>query len=168
MTDESTLVEWLSAQLDADEQVARKATSGPWEWQGDWSAHDVDVELLRPDPSVEPWQQRRVIYAHGEHTTGFVDVTQQDAAHIARWDPARVLAEVEAKRAMLALHERHVQRLPFADLLSPTGQRLYSEYAVTCSVCGWASSDPTSACETLRLLALPYADRAGYREEWKL
>lgn len=29
-------------------------------------------------------------------------------------------------------------------------------------------ADPTPApCSTLRLLALPYSDRPGYREEWR-
>jgi hypothetical protein len=61
-------------------------------------------------------------------------------AHIARHDPARVLAEVVAKRRIL-------------DLFTPP-------------VSEWGS-------ETLRLyglaqlLALPYADRPGYREEWR-
>ncbi|MFI6604798.1 DUF6221 family protein [Nonomuraea sp. NPDC050536] len=31
----------------------------------------------------------------------------------------------------------------------------------------WATDDPTSACETLRLLALPYASHHEYRKEWR-
>lgn len=62
------------------------------------------------------------------------------AVHIARWDPARVLAECEAKRHLVAF---------VGDL---------------------AEGDPVhglTAKEALRLLAVPYADREGYRPEWR-
>jgi hypothetical protein len=78
--------------------------------------------------------------------------------------PARVLAEVEAKRRILDLHARSWKRQPRFDA---TGVRLLDDCDVECEVCGWASADPTSACETVRLLALPYAGREGWREEWR-
>jgi hypothetical protein len=65
-------------------------------------------------------------------------------AHIAAHDPARVLREIEAKRDLLRLasaaHDYH--------------ETFTSGFA--------------SALEgTLRLFALAYADRVGYREEWR-
>lgn len=61
-----------------------------------------------------------------------------DAEHIARHNPARVLREIDAKR------------------------RIVDRYA-------WLREhgDTGGAAWVLPLLALPYADRPGYREEWR-
>ncbi len=67
---------------------------------------------------------------------------------IARWDPARVLAEVEAKRRILDEHPR----MP---------EDWGTDYAGDCRTC----SDP-HPCKTVRLLALPHAGRPGYLREW--
>jgi hypothetical protein len=56
--------------------------------------------------------------------------------HVARWDPARVLAECEAKRRIVGIHQE------------PAEWQLVSDM-------------------TLRVLALPYADRNDYRPEWR-
>lgn len=58
-----------------------------------------------------------------------------DSEHQARWTPARVLAECEAKRRIIGT------------LRDEGGDRLFADI--------------------FRLLALPLADRPGYREEWK-
>ncbi|MFF5795775.1 DUF6221 family protein [Streptomyces albogriseolus] len=65
------------------------------------------------------------------------------AAHIVTHDPARVLREVAAKRQIIERCTR-VQGLLLDDF---TAERL--------------------ADDVLALLALPYADRPGYREEWR-
>lgn len=57
----------------------------------------------------------------------------------------RVLAECEAKRRIVELHEPGVD--------SPCVSECYS--------------GDNHGCETLKTLALPYADHAAYREEWK-
>jgi hypothetical protein len=82
----SELVEWLRYRLDEDERVARAAIvgggSGRWAEDSAWL-----TDMLDPLPS-----QRR-------ERPGWVPmITRKDVAHIARHDPARVLAEVEAKR----------------------------------------------------------------------
>lgn len=61
------------------------------------------------------------------------------------------LAEVDAKRRLLAVHT--FERKPGAH--DCPGE--------------WAgySDDPDEPCPTLRLLALPYADHPSYREEWR-
>ncbi len=74
-----------------------------------------------------------------------------DAEHIAAHDPARVLREIDAKREIMGHH------VPVGD------------GTVCLSYChtrtpGEAQTWP---CLTLRLLALPYLDRPGYRDEWK-
>lgn len=61
------------------------------------------------------------------------------------WGPARVLRELDAKRKIIAEHDVYSR---------PLGERMDCQ-----------SYD--FPCTTLRLLALPYADRPGYREEWR-
>ena len=78
----------------------------------------------------------------------------------------RLQREVEAKRRIIEIHKLEVAKDP-ARFNQLTGEQLPDVYEVNCAVCGWATDDPTSGCETLRLLALPCADRPGYREEWK-
>jgi len=117
------LVEFLRARLDEDEQAARAATAGPW------YVDDIDQELRTAD----------VYAADGRVTSAYTEpcCSVEDATHIARHDPARVLAEVDAKRRIL---ERH-------------------------SSCDDTSfGEP---CEDLRLLALPYSDHPDYRQEWR-
>ncbi|MEW2351458.1 DUF6221 family protein [Streptomyces sp. NPDC006684] len=75
-----------------------------------------------------------------------------DAAHITRHDPVRTLAEVEAKRALLELHH---------EVEDPQEMQ---DFCATCDVTG---KYPEYPCQTLRLLALPYADHPDYREEWR-
>ena len=83
------LVEFVRQCVARDEQVARAAGADSLEWREDSSwLHD----LRDPLPS-----QRR----DHELAPGTKLVSDADAAHIARHDPARVLAEVESKRAIL-------------------------------------------------------------------
>jgi hypothetical protein len=114
------LVTWLRAQLDEDERVARAASDWPWEATISSSGEQGDVQGV---------------------TSAFEDYccSAEDAAHIARWDPARVLAEVDAKRQML-------DWLAESELSDGTT---------------WSFNGD----ELLKLLALPYADRSGFREE---
>ncbi|MFJ4682029.1 DUF6221 family protein [Streptomyces sp. NPDC088789] len=60
------------------------------------------------------------------------------------WDPARVLREIDAKRDLLV----------FAEGIYAYGDTFERGVAARLE-------------ETLRLFALPYADRPGYREEWR-
>ncbi|MFE2073692.1 DUF6221 family protein [Streptomyces misionensis] len=76
--------------------------------------------------------------------------------HIAAHDPARVLREIDAKRRIIAEHE-----------MVPAGQG----GKLGCDICvatpSWGPEVVSGPCTTLRLLALPYADRPGYRSEWR-
>lgn len=74
------------------------------------------------------------------------------AAHIARHDPARVLAEVEAKRAIVDHAEYWFTTLR----QTPEGWTVE-----TCTAYRMAME------WTLRRLAAPYADRPGYQQEWR-
>ncbi|MET8827527.1 DUF6221 family protein [Streptomyces sp. NPDC004610] len=160
------LAHWLSARLDEDEHTARAASRrhgepGPpggvrWRWEdpetdetvvpdldrGEYVGGDTEVDggdlgegVVVALRSAETWPTRHF----GELPQFGIDLAQNvDAAvgaHIVRHDPARVLAETDAKRRVLA----------------------------------WALTAPPSPSRdhVLRLLALPYADRPGYREKWR-
>ncbi|MGE5829800.1 MAG: DUF6221 family protein [Micromonosporaceae bacterium] len=139
MTD---LVAWLRNQLDEDERVANSATSGPWD-----NNDPMTRDAVRA-PAVDNW----VADCRYEQMGPFA---VDNATHIARWHPPRALAEVEAARRILDLHEIRRVTDEFEGKIRP-------EPIVWCDSC-----DEPTWCPTLRLLALPYADQPGYREEWK-
>lgn len=76
----------------------------------------------------------------------------RDLWHLAI-DPARVLAECDAKRRIVARH--------------------YRDRRDECVGCGWtgplddARTGPGEECPEMQDLALPYADHPDYRDEWK-
>jgi hypothetical protein len=110
------LIAWLRAQLDDDERVAREAGDDAMTWHPGAEAVYDDLRTL----AVAPFGG-----------------TLHEAQHIARWDPARVLAEVDAKRRILDM------------------------------VQGWMDAGYPTMDQALRLLALPYAQHEGYRDEWR-
>lgn len=129
------LAEWLLEQIAEDEEGARMPPPGPW-------SYDVG----------EP-----------RESTVFSDPTgisvalgwRRDTQHIARWNPARVLAECKAKRRIIELHQPvPYESDPFEDCPD----------AYACDECQQTAG--TYPCPTLRVLALPYRDREGYRREW--
>jgi hypothetical protein len=129
------LVVFLRARLDDDEEVARAASPGPWKPNAE---HDEVVAV--DDITV---------------ADGFALSNRQLRAtvdHIVRWDPARALADIEAKRRIIDLYEITVADKPWQtepDLGPTQGARAGALWL------------------TLRLLALPYAERPDYRQEWK-
>ncbi len=144
---DQTIVEFIRQQLDEDERVA-KAAEGHSLFDG------TGIYIFRNE-SV------------GRSET--VVIPSHLATYIARWDPARVLREVEAGRRMLSLH-------------SPTDWQGYSagvpivgqqcEYCA--SLChsrsGLGCESPADAlwpCDSVRILALPFVGLPGYREEWR-
>jgi hypothetical protein len=99
------LLAFLRARFDDDERPARAATAGPWR-------HNPDKHWRKPGTS---WFEEAVFSgAPGENAvcvagTGETDDPQSmaDAAFIAHHDPARVLAEVEAKRRTVEEYATH-------------------------------------------------------------
>ena len=86
--------------------------------------------------------------------------------------PARLLAECEAKRRIVELHDHGDQACweMHRGVYGPGWPE--GSYAVE----GQAWAHPSlecvpernDPCDTIRLLALPYADHPDYREEWRL
>lgn len=92
------LAEWLTVQVDADEAAARAAWPGPWELRTETGGFGPVAWVMMPIPQHE---------GAGTGLTSYVPLGSQDAAtagHIALHDPARALAEVAFKRAILAGH----------------------------------------------------------------
>lgn len=148
-----TIVEFLRARLDEDEATARVATPGPWLYSRSEremtiegaDGHTVAELMVCPDH-----EGRRL--ADGLHITGH--------------DPARVLREVEAKRAIVdeyvELRDRCAAAwVDYSDWLEgkPVPERGPSV----------SSHDPAirdALSDLLRLLALPYADHPDYDTAW--
>lgn len=115
------------------------------------------------------WQVEDDPYHPGEYAVAGVDgvriVREDDGGlgrevceHIALNDPASVLAECEAKLRIVKEHtpEYGPRRIRYCTRCAEPDGTGYADYSTP-----WP-------CPILRLLALPYADRPGYREEWKL
>lgn len=149
MNDE--LVAFLCAQLDADEAAAKAADEGPWELSWDGQEH----QLRAPGSKWPIAEWTYAIRTYGDDVDEErADCNTADQEHIARHDPARVLREIAAKRAIIDAH---------------------NDDGWCCPVC---THEPTSGeddfrgsynhpCPTLRHLAAVYADRPDYRKEWK-
>jgi hypothetical protein len=150
--DAPTLVEWLRERLDEDEQTAKVAGRfHPPPWRLDPEVQ-TSMELGR---WIADAQEEGVVVANGDWA----------AKHIARLDPARVLAEVEAKRELIDEHAEY----EWAETIEsePVGQGLCRKCADWDNVDYDGPPHEPYPCDTLRLLALPYADAPGYREEWR-
>ncbi|MGW3025843.1 DUF6221 family protein [Streptomyces sp. NPDC001221] len=125
-----------------DEQLAedeRIAQAAPLgPWSMDGAGSIVDADGERVVPSVGGTLNGRVSrWPEGPA-----------AAQILGHDPARVLREIDAKRRLLAIHRPYVPEPDQACL-------------------GCAGGIMFTSCPVVRLLALPYADRPGYRDDWR-
>lgn len=106
------LVAWYRACLDDDERAAKEATPGRWAPSGHSVITSDDIEIA--------------------------DVPRDDATHIARHDPAAVLADIAAKKKLLAALEDMTQ-----DDYNP-----------------WAWNH-------IAILASAYRHRPGWRTDWE-
>lgn len=127
------LARWISAQLDADERIARAVEDRSAPFDGQWIADG--------DSAVRTLNGHMLFYRHGSGPLkpGLAD-------HVAQWDPARVLRDIDAKRKMIAAFTRRYE----ASKASSTSMSVGADWVVLADV--------------LRLLAAPYLDRPGYEE----
>jgi hypothetical protein len=127
------IVAFLTARLDEDEQVAQAVEDnsapfdGQWKNDGGLALRTYNDWVLAYLPDARPFRP------------GVLD-------HIARHDPARVLADVAAKRAILARHS--------------TGAGSLRTHGWYCEVCD-------DGCAELPALAAVYADHPDYDESWR-
>lgn len=159
------LVTWLRAQLDEDERVARTIKLEPWVLSPATGTHGGWLWVFGKRSADQIWggDQPRV------------------GQYIVQWHPERVLAEVAAKRALLELHAPTLENVEWWHDQTGKGK------ALVCPSChpahpsewypafgeageppeGFVPSYVLAPCPTLLSLLLPYADRPGYREEWR-
>jgi hypothetical protein len=139
------LVAFVMRCVDKDERVALAAIQEHSDPSGRWAlGGDIDDNVRPADPTGNDW------VAVGPWDGGLGDAT---AAHIARWDPARALAEVKAKRRILDLHHE-------TELESEPDHEPLGAGCAECAHFDWP-------CDTIRLLAQPYAGQDGWQEEWR-
>jgi hypothetical protein len=156
MTD---LTEFLLARIAEDQAVAERAFEyGSREWHlGEFGE---EVLWWPPEPHVAETERRHGMRVVSDQWRGETIGSdgKSKAPHIVRWDPARVLAECEAKRQIV---EEHL----------PTKPPWPSRMERGCLVCGtaqsWDSQASEANCKTLRSLAMPYADHPDYNPDWR-
>ncbi|WP_405636977.1 DUF3825 domain-containing protein [Streptomyces sp. NBC_00117] len=145
------LVQWLGEQLDEDERIAWAAGGNVWRRQ----------EYPSDAVAIYASNGEGVVYDEGWPSEG-------QAEHIVEHDPARVLREIDAKRQVVSLYAEAVEahaalRARMREVVDsdPDGfwrlHRQESELIET----------ESRIRPVVRLVALPYADRPGYREEWR-
>jgi hypothetical protein len=143
------LSEFLLARIGEDEAAAREAVPSVTSWSVGYERsadrRSVTAHLILPNDSID---------AGTGIATDEVARTRwmTTAVHIARHDPARVLAECEAKRRIVAHYLG--SRDALAKLTDPL-RRLIGE-AIN-----------ESHADALKPLALPYADHPDYDESWR-
>jgi hypothetical protein len=134
------LVGFLRARIDADEAAARAATEDPGmsaEWYEQTSGC-LDIGL--PNHGGQDWTD--YVWPQGDSR-----VTR----YIARWDPARVLAEVAAKRQLVRLFSDRPTAPPASDVF------LSAMAASVTSTNDWV----------LRQMVQPYADHPDFDPTWR-
>lgn len=131
------LVAFLRACLEEDERVATAAAARS---RPPWSFGEFSVDGADPGPLVADADGDAV----AEINRWGLDVMPSELGeHIARWDPSRVLAEVEAKRGILDWYPR------MASISGSGGVLAGLDLAV-------------------QHLAQPFSDRPGFKDEWRL
>ncbi|HEU4544069.1 MAG TPA: DUF6221 family protein [Jiangellaceae bacterium] len=166
MTD---LASWVLAQIADDEAAARAATPGPWRYNPAKHWRKPDSTWFEEAVFAGPVGDDAICIAG----TGETDDTGSaaDAVHIARHDPARVLAECAAKRAIVELHKPRLNGFVMGrpgESREQMHNRWNSRTEMVCPTCMDGVKRATAPCLTLRLLAQPYADRPGWGPAWRV
>lgn len=142
MTDD--LVQFLNDRLDEDEQAARAMPTAPWRWAKAESGGCEWEQLVGADDGE--------ILSSGDEGSyrSWIRKNAGLDSYLVVAGPGRVLAEIDAKRRIIALHEQATADTQSSDyLMSGPGRMVLVAF------------DPV-----LRLLALPYREHPDYRSEW--
>lgn len=149
MTDTTAtdLASWLLEQIAEDERRAKAmATEYPTPW--DVADRGWMARVVADGPHFH--EVIRVEQHQVSETAWLTDVIQ----HVETWNPARVLAECEAKRQII----EQAAEATGLDMQVDSDRRVGRRDE---------STEPYVGDVILRALALPYADRPGYRPEWR-
>lgn len=147
----SELAEFLAARYDEDEAAAQKhacALDCMGRIHNDW--HSVQLARGRGDTVRQLAEMGLGLENVGAWSPDeSIHLMHPDEMHGTALDPSRVLAEVEAKRRIVAQYERAMEnRRAHPDDLASAGALLALHGVVT-------------------LLALPYASHPDYDERWR-
>lgn len=158
----SDLIAFVRRCLDDDERVARAVP--------DHRGRRGELRWMQSDPERTPGlicDQLGNVVTYDEGSP-----SEAQAAHIARHDPARVLAEVAAKRAVLDEYDKvfraRQENSERAVELSQLGAPDAGAYA-NVKAHGWKLDGVLVGLNAaIGLLAQPYAGQPGWREEWRV
>ena len=148
MTDTETLADWLLVQIAEDERRARAAGNVKF-WKDDIGRSWIESPHGRVDLD------------EGSMPLTVAMLMNHVVMHL----PARVLAECESKRLIV---EEHTPKPPLWEV--DYCPRCRSDEEIDVGSYDQVHMVPDSVefpCSTLRALAVPYADRPGFREEWR-
>ncbi|ANZ35240.1 hypothetical protein BBK82_03280 [Lentzea guizhouensis] len=139
------LVVWLREQIAEDRRIAEESCDGPW--------HVNDAGYAEAIYGADG-----TCVIGGGRWGGEAPVfdSTEDALHIVRHDPRVVLAQCAAHEALLDEHW-DVNEGDCATCV--TGKWGYPTHG--------GSSPQRYPCKTIRIVALAYQHRPGYREEWR-
>lgn len=165
---EFEIVAFVEARLAEEEAAAKAATPGRWVVGGfpgaeylpcdfvhapdyrpdgfSWGQHVGDASVA--DGGMGPW-------AVSVQGSGF---PRANAQHIARWNPARVLREVAAKRLIIDAAFRHLAIFDGEVGCGHTAEQLRA------GECPGQDDD----IELLLILAAPYVDHPDFKPEWRI
>ncbi|MFJ9887192.1 DUF6221 family protein [Streptomyces sp. NPDC091287] len=142
------LVAFLRARFDEDEQTARAAAARPSGVSGErWrvsGTHSDDGGTYWSVTTVSSDDRVGVIELIGSGMSGGGAHTEEVAQHVVHHAPARVLAEVDAKREVLRL--------------ASAAHDYYETF-----MSGFAAEME----KALRLFAVAYADHPDYKNTWR-
>ncbi|MFF1297942.1 MULTISPECIES: DUF6221 family protein [unclassified Streptomyces] len=127
------------------------------QWLGEQLDHDERIARRAGDSFRQIGETGVIVATEGDRAEECATANWGGIAeHIVEHDPARVLRETDCKRQQLDEH-----------------QDVNDGSCGTCVDGQWGypthggSTPQRYPCRTLRLVALPYADRPGYLESWR-
>ena len=147
----SDLIAFLNARLDEVEAAAKAADPGPWE-VGERGGQDSMVWIREKDsPGID---NVGITYRKPVFTAQVSNIRfRENARHIARHDPARVLRDVEADRKLIAAYEAARSDVPPVD----------DWYEVAHGIRIGLADGLESA---LKIRAERFSDHPDYQPEW--
>ncbi|MFI2562993.1 DUF6221 family protein [Paenarthrobacter sp. NPDC018779] len=139
----TSIIEFLEARIAEDEAAAR--------------ACDVPAWSIRDEPDEHLWVEGLSIHAADSNWDACIAVA--DARHAVRHNPARVLAECAAKRAIMREHELDLgMREPYCDSCAEWWM----------SELGEGPPMVKYPCPTVKAVAAVYKDHPDYQQEWAI
>lgn len=148
---------FLLARIANDRKIAEAAPPAPWSVEEIPDDRGIAWGVDGPVLEGEEWPEPVVVvdFDHDYQVPRGGCINAAAANYIAHWDPARILAECNAKEEVV---KEYLRMRDMANYES-NAIRSFDVRARTM----------TCALETaLRYLALPYANHRNYQEEWRL